>query len=332
MPSRCSMAFVGSISLCALLLAACSMVAVGYHTATTFVYWRLDQALDFDSAQGSDVRARLDRLYAWHRRSELADYAHFLSDVQARLGGRITPAEVTWMHDEIRRRYTRIVEAAAPDAVDVVLGLRPEQLATLERRFARMRRDFAQKRIDIGIARAREDTYKQALQTVEGWFDDFDELARQRLRRLAMEIPVEPALELEDLQRRQRGLLALLRAVSEARLTQREEISERLKGLFVRWEEGRAAAYGDYVERHRGALHRFYAEAAALATPRQREHARRRLQHYIDEIRSLTAYPGQRGENRDLGDRTAPASVILMSGQPRSPIEFASFKAKNPRL
>lgn len=104
------------------------------------------------------MRARLDRLHAWHRRSELADYAHFLSDVQARLGGRITPAEVTWMHDEIRRRYTRIVEAAAPDAVDVVLGLRPEQLAALERRFARMRRDFVQRRIDIGIARARTPT------------------------------------------------------------------------------------------------------------------------------------------------------------------------------
>lgn len=52
MPSRGSMAFVAPLSLCALLLAACSMVAVGYHTATTFVYWRLDQALDFDSVQG----------------------------------------------------------------------------------------------------------------------------------------------------------------------------------------------------------------------------------------------------------------------------------------
>lgn len=57
MPSSGPIARVG-VALAALLVTACSVVAIGYHSAPTFVYWRLDQALDFDSEQGADVRAR----------------------------------------------------------------------------------------------------------------------------------------------------------------------------------------------------------------------------------------------------------------------------------
>lgn len=281
--------FVGRVAmlLAALLVSACSMVTIGYRSAPTFVHWRLDQALDFDSTQAADVRARLGRLHAWHRRSELEDYARFLGEVQRRIGGPVSTADVTWMHDEIRRRYMRILDAAAPDAVDVVLALRSEQLEALERRFARMREGFTRQRIDVGSERAREDMYRHALKTLERWYGEFDRPSREHLRGLASEIPSDTRLELEDLRRRQGELLAFLRSVVARQVTGREEIGERLKRFFRRWEEGRTPAYAEYAERGRHALHRFYAEGASLATREQRERARREVQHYIDEIAAL---------------------------------------------
>lgn len=276
-----------TLLLATLLVSACSMVAIGYRSAPTFVYWRLDQALDFDATQAADVRARLDRLHAWHRRSELEDYARLLGEVQRRIGGPVSTADVTWVHDEIRRRYVRILDAAAPDAVDVVLGLRSEQLDALERRFARMREDFTRQRIDVGPERAREDLYRHALKTLERWYGDFDRPSRERLRGLAAEIPSDTRLELEDLSRRQGALLAFLRSVVARKVTGRDEMGERLKRFLGRWEEGRTPTYADYAERSRLALHRFYAEGASLATREQRERARREVQHYIDEIATL---------------------------------------------
>lgn len=273
----------------ALLLSACSMVAIGYQSAPTFVHWRLDQALDFDSAQSADVRARLARLHAWHRRSELGDYARLLGEVQVRIGRSVSVEDVTWLHDEIRRRYTRILEAAATDAVEVVLGLRPDQIDVLEGRLGRMRGDFTRDRVDVGAERAREDTYRHALKTLERWYGAFDDGARARLRRLADDIPLDTRLELEDLRRRHGELLALLRSVTAGKLTAREEIAERLKRSFGRWEEGRTPEYAQYAARSRTALHRFYAEAASLTTPAQRERARRELQRYIDDIAALAA-------------------------------------------
>ncbi len=278
-------AFLGAIA--AALVSACSVVAIGYHFTPSFVYWRLDQALDFEAAQAADVRARLDRLHAWHRHSELADYARFLGEVQARIASPVSAADVTWLHEEVRRRYTRILEAAAADAVEVVLSLRAEQLDALERRFARMSADFTRQRADVGPERAREDMYRHALKTLERWYGAFDDGGRIRLRRLADEIPLDTPMELEDLRRRQRELLAFLRAAVAGKLTAREEIGERLKRFFGRWDEGRTIAYAEYSERNRAALHRFYAEAANLATPEQRERARRELQYYIDEIAAL---------------------------------------------
>lgn len=276
-----------AMACAALLVTACSVVAIGYHSAPTFVYWRLDQALDFDSEQGADVRARLDRLHAWHRRTELADYSRFLVEVQRRIGGPVSTADVTWVHDEIRQRYARILDVAAPDAVDVVLSLRSEQLEALERRLARMRDDFTRSRIDVGPERAREDAYRHALKTLERWYGEFSPSARERLRRAAAEISSDTRLELEDLRRRQAALLAFLRSVVARQITSREEIGERLKRFFGRWEEGRTPAYADYAQKSRLALHRFYAEGASLATPEQRSRAQRELQHYIDEIAAL---------------------------------------------
>ncbi len=278
-------AFVAAIA--GLLVSACSVVALSYQFAPEFVYWRLDQALDFDAAQGADVCARLDRLQAWHRRSELAEYARFLREVQARLARPASVAGVGWVHDEVRRRYLRILDAVEADAVEVVLGLRAEQLDSLERYFARMSADFERRLVDAGPERAREELFRHTLRRLERWYGAFDDGARGRLRRLAEEIPLDRRLELEDLRRRQRELLAFLRAVSAGKPAAREEIGSRLKRSFGRWEEGRTAAYGEYAERNRAALHSFYAEAANLATPAQRARALRELQAYVDEIAAL---------------------------------------------
>ncbi len=91
--------------------------------------------------------------------------------------------------------------------------------------------------------------YRHALKTLERWYGEFDAPARQ--------------------------------------ITGREGIGERLKRFFGRWEDGRTLAYADYAANNRLALHRFYAEGASLATPEQRDRARRELQHYIDEIAAL---------------------------------------------
>ena len=307
-------AFLGAIV--ALLVSACGVIAITYHFAPSYVYWRLDQALDFDAAQADDVRARLERLHVWHRRSELADYARLLGEVQARVGQAVSATEVTWLHEEIRRRYLRILDAAAVDAVEVVLSLRAEQIDALERRFARMSADFEKQRVTVGAERAREDTYRHALKTLERWYGAFDEGARIPLRRLAYEIPIDTPLELADLRRRQRDLLAFLRAVSSGKVTGREEIGERLKRFFGRWEDGCTRPYAEYAERNRAALHRFYAEAANLATPEQRARARRELQHYIDEIAALSP---PRSASRASAPAESHARSLEQSALPKRP-------------
>lgn len=300
----------------ALLVSACSMVAIGYHSAPTFVYWRLNQALDFDAAQATDVRARLDRLHAWHRRGELANYARFLGEVQARISRPVSAADVTWLHDEIRGRYMRILESAAADAVDVVIGLRSDQLETLERRFARVSADFAHQLVDVGPTRAREEFVQHVLGRLERWYGAFDDGARVRLRGLAEEVPLDRRLELEDLRRRQRELLAFLRAVSAGKLTARGEIGERLKRFFGLPEEGSTIPYAEYAERNRAALHRFYAEAANLAAPGQRERARRELQYYIDEIAALAPTRTASRERSPPGPHARNFEQTGSSGRP----------------
>jgi hypothetical protein len=52
-------------------LAGCSAIKLAYNQAPTLAYGWLDGYLDFNDQQSPQVRDALNRLFAWHRASEL---------------------------------------------------------------------------------------------------------------------------------------------------------------------------------------------------------------------------------------------------------------------
>src|SRR5690349_2953366 len=79
-------AIIGAL-LCAgaLALAGCSALRIGYGQAPELSYWWADKYFDFDGEQSPRVRTALRQWFAWHRGSELPDYAQRLARAQAEL-------------------------------------------------------------------------------------------------------------------------------------------------------------------------------------------------------------------------------------------------------
>ena len=281
------------------LIAGCSLVSVGYNNASMLTVWGSNRWFSLTSAQEADLRNRFEPLLAWHRATQLPDYATFLSRVQTRLHGRIEDADVEWLYAESRKRFRLVVDAAAPDAAALALTLRPEQIDRLESRFARTDQEFAVSDVHVPPTEARERFVADAVKGVERWLGTLDDAQRKRLRALAMEMPFEPRLMLDDYIRRHRDLIELLRSGISRGAESRPAMESGLRRIIGRWQEGQSAAYGDYIKRQTAAIQHFFAEAMNLATAGQRRHATERLQDYIDELLTLAT---QRS-----GVRLAPA-------------------------
>ena len=74
-------------------LTACSSIRFGYNHADTFLIFRLDQYFDLEQSQKQLAKDRIGALLAWHRATQLQDYAALLDEIRAKLNGPVTPSE-----------------------------------------------------------------------------------------------------------------------------------------------------------------------------------------------------------------------------------------------
>ena len=68
---------VATIVAVALAIAAggCSLLAATYNNGVSLAAWQANSWFSLSSAQDGDLRARLEPLVAWHRSSQLDEYA-----------------------------------------------------------------------------------------------------------------------------------------------------------------------------------------------------------------------------------------------------------------
>ena len=74
-----------------LLLSGCGLaLRLGYNQGPSLALSWLDGYAEFDDAQTLRVRAALDEWFAWHRRTQLPDYADVLARARSELQGSAT--------------------------------------------------------------------------------------------------------------------------------------------------------------------------------------------------------------------------------------------------
>ena len=98
------------------LLGGCSAVRLSYSQGPLLAYWWLDSQMDFTAEQAPQVRSALADWFAWHRSTQLPDYAQALGELAAAAGGTVTPGQVCQQIEAWQRRAERAVDRALPAA------------------------------------------------------------------------------------------------------------------------------------------------------------------------------------------------------------------------
>ena len=269
-------------------LAGCSAIKLGYNSLGEVTYWWLDGYIDFTEEQATHVREHLARLHLWHRTQELPRLQTVLRSLEELVPGDISAAQACAFIPQLRERLKAVTDSAEPAVVTVAMGLGPNQLLHLERKYQKNNSDFRKNWVRLAPTELNDKRLRRFLERGEMIYGRLDEPQRSALRRQIEQSIFDPRRSLAERQRRQQDALQTLRKLAGQPVAF-SEASRLLRGYLERAQESPDPAYRSYQQalteetcRNASVLHNSTSAA-------QREAAVQRLQAYQRDLRDLSA-------------------------------------------
>jgi hypothetical protein len=272
------------------LLSACSTIRFTYNHGDTLLYWWLNAYLDLDSDQSDWVKKDIDNLFQWHRTTQLRDYAGLLGKMQRQLGdGTVTQDELLSDYRDIKARTELLAFKALPELADLAMSIKPDQIAQMEKKFAKNNEDFRKKFMSGSVEDQHKARFKKAMDQLELWFGNFSRDQEAALRKASDARPLDNDVWLQERVLRQKRIIALLQRIHRDKLNKEQTMSaihDLLRDFFDRMEAPEHKAFFDaYVDN----TSKFIMTAIRLTTPEQKAHAQKRMQGWINDFNALAA-------------------------------------------
>lgn len=279
----------GMLVLFACLLAACSAVRMGYANGDTFVYWWLNSYVDFEDEQKPWVKSHIDNLFAWHRQTQLDDYAQLLAQIQQRLQAKLTPTDVQADYTAIKKRAKLVLEKAVPELTDLALSLQPQQIAHLEKKFASNNESYRKDFLQGSLEDRQRSRYKKVMKQAEYWFGDFTAKQEAQIRAASDARPLDNDLWMAERLARQQELIRILKKIQAERLS-KDVVSSLLREYIERsFDTFTYAEHKTFFDGSRDGMAQMVAVIVNMTTPEQKMHAAKRVQKWIEDCHALAA-------------------------------------------
>ncbi|WP_200969069.1 DUF6279 family lipoprotein [Janthinobacterium sp. Ant5-2-1] len=275
------------LAIMLVVMAGCSGLRLAYNNGDTVLYWWLNAYVDLDRDQKGWVREDIDKLFDWHRKTQLKDYVEILRTGQKQLQGNTTQADLMADYSEIKQRTQALLLKAAPELADLARSLKPEQIAQMEKKFKSNNDDYRKKYLSGDQEKRQTLRYKKAMEQFELWFGSFSSEQEAIIRKASDARPLNNEIWLDERMRRQQNVLNLVKKVHQEKLSKEATaglITTLIKDSFERLEHSERKAFFDAYENSTAQM---VLTVIKIATPAQKTHAVKRMQGWIDDFNSL---------------------------------------------
>jgi hypothetical protein len=269
--------------------AGCSTIRFTYNHGDTLLYWWLNTYLDLDSDQSDWVKQDINKLFQWHRSTQLKDYAGLMANMQRQLAGNPTQADLLSDYRDIKARTESLAFKALPELADLAMSIKPDQIALMEKKFARNNDDFRRKFMSGDVDHQRKVRFQKSMDQLELWFGHFSRDQEAILRQTSDARPLDNDIWLQERKMRQQRIVALLRKIQQEKLNKEQTMAavhNLLRDFFDRFEAPERKAFFDaYMD----STSRYILTAIRIATPEQKAHAQKRMQGWIEDFNALAS-------------------------------------------
>jgi Family of unknown function (DUF6279) len=290
MVRRRIIAVVLAFALPLALLSGCSTLRLAYNQAPDLAYWWLDGYADFDGEQTPRVRAALAEGFAWHRATQLRDYADLLAQVRREGQGELLPAQICAWSDATRQRIERAVDRLAPAAAEIVLTLKPEQIQHIERRMRKGHDEFRSDYLQPSPVERAAGALKRTVERAESFYGPLDDRQRQLLAGALAGSPFDADAWFAERQAVQQQALQQLRRLLAER-ADAAAAQAALRTWFSQSSVSPRPTYRAYQLRLTSFNCTLAAQLHNTTTAAQRKRAADKLKGWEDDLRQLAAQP-----------------------------------------
>ncbi|MES2760145.1 MAG: DUF6279 family lipoprotein [Pseudomonadota bacterium] len=269
--------------------AGCSSIRFTYNHGDTLLYWWLNNYLDLDSDQSGWVKKDIDNLFQWHRKTQLKDYVQLLQNGQRQLAGNLTQADLAGNYHDIKARTELLAYKALPELADLARSVRPDQIAQMEKKFAKNNEDYRKKFMRGDLEARQKARFKKSMEQFDLWFGNFSSEQEAILRKASDARVLDNDVWMDERMRRQKQIVGALRKIHNEKLGKDATVSvlhNLVKELFGRFEAPERKAFFDtYTDQ----TIQLIQTAVKIATPAQKAHAQKRMQGWIEDFNVLAA-------------------------------------------
>jgi uncharacterized protein DUF6279 len=281
---------VGSwiIATLLLLLSGCSAVRITYSQGPLLAYWWLDGYADFSGEQAPLVRQALADWFAWHRQTQLPEYATWLASLQPLAREPVTAALACQVAEDLQRRLETAYAQAVPAMAEIVRGLTPAQIDHIEKRYARNLQEAARDYLQADPAQRAEAALKRTAERAEMIYGRLEEPQLKLLAAGLEQTPFDPQLWLAERRARQQDILRTLRKLV-ADKADSATVQSALRAIAANAVRSPRAEYRPYLQRLQEANCALAAQLHNSLKPAQRQRAVERLKGWEEDLRALVA-------------------------------------------
>jgi hypothetical protein len=273
----------------ALLVAGCSTgLRLGYNYADTLLAHSIDGYVGLTPEQGLFVKERAAGLIAWHRATQLRDYAQLIETTRGKLDGTVSADDVLTFNREVNSRLAALGERAAPDLVQLAMMLTPEQMARLQRKLAKDNSKARRELVQLAGRESVDDRVRKYTERANYWFGELSREQVELLRAAVLQNPGSATWWVEERERRQRELLVVLQRIQSERPS--DEIATAwLRTYFAGLQQPAEPDRRDRMAEFRLANAELIAQLINASTPEQKAHLSRRLAGFAQDFAALAA-------------------------------------------
>jgi hypothetical protein len=273
--------------LIAVLFTGCSAVRLGYDQADHLGYWWVDHYLDLSSDKSRQFKADLQALHAWHRQSQLPEYARLASELSTRMGGEPSSAEVCDNIQVLREKFELLSRQSVPVWARLAQQLGPEEINYLRKKFTQEDKEWKAKWLDADVEKIHHLRYEDWLRRAELFYGRLNHDQKKFIQQAIVHSSWDPRISWERRQQRQLKIIAVLEKIRHQHLSQFDveaELSLIIEQIVNPEDPKQANMQRKVVEEaciNIASLHQ-------RTTASQRHHASEKFSDYANDFRYLT--------------------------------------------
>ena len=297
MPSRAENRITGFnlrrvLALALIALAAgCSSVRMGYNNADTLLVYTFDNYLDLNRAQQQLVRDRVRGLLAWHRSTQLHEYADLIESAGQRLEKRVSADDIFALNLEMNRRLILVGEQAAPDLAALALTLQPAQIDHFAKKLAE---DDAKARREAGTGRrGAEKRLRRGIERAEEWFGSVSPAQHDLIRNTLAQRPDSEDWWVQEREQRRSDLFKVLARIQSQQPAQ-EEATRWVREYFAHLTQPQQPERLARIVEYRRGNADLIAALINTASPEQKAMLLKKLHGYAEDFTALASVAGTR--------------------------------------